>query len=182
MTTIERAGAEVDYRQIPDYPNYRVGNDGSVWCNLSRNGKGQDGLKWRRLRPHPMKNGHLLVTLRRNGAARRFLVHRLVLMAFVGPCPVGMEGCHYPDRDPANNRVDNLRWDTHAGNMGDTVLHGTSNRGEKHPLARLTEADVRSIRNLYATGKYSHGRLGREFMVHRETIGSVVRRESWRHV
>lgn len=55
-------------------------------------------------------------------------VHSLVLTAFVGPCPDGMEGCHN-DGDPANNRVTNLRWDTHTENMRDVLRHG------RHPHA-----------------------------------------------
>jgi hypothetical protein len=40
----------------------------------------------------------------------------MVLFAFVGPCPEGMECCHENDvRD--DNRIENLRWDTHANNL-----------------------------------------------------------------
>lgn len=51
------------------------------------------------------------------------LVHRLVLEAFVGPCPSGCEGCHY-DGNPANNIVSNLRWDTTKNNCLDKRRHG----------------------------------------------------------
>jgi len=51
------------------------------------------------------------------------LVHRLVLEAFAGPCPDGMEACH-GDGDPTNNRRLNLRWDTRSSNQLDTVRHG----------------------------------------------------------
>lgn len=78
-------------------------------------------------------SGHLQATLTKDGKKRRALVHRLVLEAFVGPCPDGMEGCHSPDPNPANNSLDNLRWDTHSENMRDTVRHGTNSR------AALTE-------------------------------------------
>lgn len=50
-------------------------------------------------------------------------VHTLVLTAFVGPRPEGAEGCHN-DGDPANNRVENLRWDTHTENMRDALRQG----------------------------------------------------------
>ena len=173
---------EVKYREVPGFPNYRVGDDGSVWCNLSRNGKGLVGLKWRRLRPRPLSSGHLSVGIRFQGVVSKFLVHRLVLLAFVGPCPDGMEACHFPDRDPTNNRLGNLRWDTHQGNMDDMVTHGMSNQGERHPLARLTAEQVKRIRDLYSTGKYSQRRLGSMFDVDGETVGSVVRRKSWRHL
>ena len=49
-------------------------------------------------------------------------VHHLVMEAFVGPLPEGMEVCHN-DGDPANNRVENLRFDTRSENALDAVGH-----------------------------------------------------------
>jgi hypothetical protein len=57
------------------------------------------------------------------GHPRRRYVHRLVLEAFTGPCPQGMEACHN-DGDPGNNAIGNLRWDTHASNIADVIAHG----------------------------------------------------------
>lgn len=38
-----------------------------------------------------------------------------------------------------------LSWKTTADNEADKVAHGTHNRGIRHPLAKLSEADVRAI-------------------------------------
>lgn len=73
---------------------------------------------------HP--SGHLKIQLHKNGVRHDWYVHQLVLLAFVGPCPEGMEGCHFPDRSPSNNRLDNLRWDTRSGNRRDAIAHGTA--------------------------------------------------------
>lgn len=91
--------------------------------------------------PHP--NGWWLVSnmggkkrrfrilMQANGVERIFRSKRLlscgrsVLETFVGPCPEGMECCHFPERDRSNNRLDNLRWDTHHENVLDAVRHGT---------------------------------------------------------
>lgn len=70
------------------------------------------------------RSGHQRVVLCRDGKGKDMYVHRLVLMAFVGPCPEGMEGCHN-DGDATHNDVDNLRWDTRAENNRDAVRHGT---------------------------------------------------------
>lgn len=68
-------------------------------------------------------SGHLVVALYRQGVRTTPNVHRLVLAAFVGPCPDGMECCHWDD-DPTNNRLENLRWDTPRANQLDAVRNG----------------------------------------------------------
>lgn len=69
------------------------------------------------------KDNHPLVGLCRGAQGRTIRVHTLVLTAFVGPCPEGMEACHGDD-DPNNNHLSNLRWDTHQQNMCDKVRNG----------------------------------------------------------
>lgn len=93
------------------------------------------------------------VGLYRDGRQRRFYVHRLVLAAFVGPCPPGMEGCH-GDGDPLNANLTNLRWDWPSANNRDKTRHGTHNMSRRthcprgHVLAapNLSAASVRAGR------------------------------------
>ena len=70
---------------------------------------------------------------------RQRAVHHLVLLTFVGPCPDGLEACHADD-DRRNNRLSNLRWDTHQANIDDKVRNGNA-RGKKPCLTptQLTE-------------------------------------------
>lgn len=76
------------------------------------------------LSPATTASGHQFVVLGR-GCGR--LVHRLVLEAFVGAAPDGTECCHN-DGEPANNRVNNLRWDTRSANIMDDYEHGVRKR------------------------------------------------------
>lgn len=72
----------------------------------------------------PGGRGHLFVNLSAPGVGARLeSVHRLVLIAFVGQAPDGMECCHN-DGDPTNNQLANLRWDTRSENMRDRFRHG----------------------------------------------------------
>lgn len=84
------------------------------------------------LSPYALRDGYLQVRLPRSGEMRRknWAVHRLVLAAFVGPCPEGMEGCHN-DGNRTHNTLDNLRWDTRSGNAADSLLHGTHRESNK---------------------------------------------------
>lgn len=62
--------------------------------------------------------GHLEVELFKESKGWRVGVHRLVLLAFIGPCPDEMQCCHWDDV-PTNNVLSNLRWGTQAENMLD---------------------------------------------------------------
>lgn len=173
----------VTYRQVPGYPAYRVGDDGSVWSCWTRNsfgGKRVIGDTWRLMKPKVHKSGHLLVSIS-PGRRQRF-VHHLVLEAFVGPRPNGMEGCHFPDRDPANNRLSNLRWDTKKSNYADSVLHGTQGSGDQSSRAILTGDEVRAIRAEYAAGGTSHSKLAKKYHVSEGNIGFILNGITWQSV
>jgi hypothetical protein len=167
------------YRDIEGFTGYRVGSHGTVWSRRRFGRYGGLAETWRRMKPNQRATGYLLVGLCHNGVMKPRFVHRLVLAAFVGPRPEGMEGCHN-DGNPANNMVENLRWDTRKGNFSDKVAHGTHNRGERHNMVRITEADVHEIRRLYATGHYTHADIGKMFLVSKQHVGDILRGKKWK--
>jgi hypothetical protein len=76
--------------------------------------------------------GHLGVTLKRKDQEITMAVHRLVMLAFVGPCPDGLNVCHN-DGVATNNVLGNLRYDTPSSNSQDRVRHGNDyNRRKTH--------------------------------------------------
>jgi hypothetical protein len=79
------------------------------------------------------KYGHLSVHLGVDNKKYICAVHRLVLMAFVGKCPDGMECCHN-NGDASDNKIENLRWDTHKNNNHDRKIHGNYKTGKDHPM------------------------------------------------
>lgn len=88
-----------------------------------------------------------VVSLCRDGMPRTVEVHRLVLEAFVGPCPSGMEALHADDVK-SNNALSNLRWGTHSENMRDVVRNGNHQGARKTTCSRghlLSGANLRSI-------------------------------------
>lgn len=79
-----------------------------------------------------MRNGYLRVTLSHLGRSIQVSVHRVVLEAFVGPCPAGMEACH-ANGVRNDNHLENLRWDTKLSNAADRTKHGHDwQRGKTH--------------------------------------------------
>ena len=97
-------------------------------------------IRGRILAGKPVRGSHLQVALRRPGHPSDYrYVHALVMIAFVGPYPDGMNVCHN-DGNPKNNHLSNLRYGTHTDNMRDTLKHGTHAETNKthcprnHPL------------------------------------------------
>ena len=112
-------------------------------------------------------------------------VYRLVAEAFLGPCPPGMQCCHN-DGDSFNDRADNLRWDTPSNNTLDMHKHGrmyaARARGTRHPLSRFTELQIREIRAIWRTGRFTVNRLARAYGVWPNAIKGIVLYRTWRHV
>jgi hypothetical protein len=170
---------EDHHRPIEGFAGYRVGREGVVQSSRGR-GTGKDLTDgWRPLKPCRRRQGYLTVNLHRDGLKSSHYVHHLVLEAFVGPRPPGLICCH-GDGDPANNRVENLRWDSYLSNSEDMVRHGTRPMGSRCH-AKLGEGDVREIRRLRSAGVRPRD-LAVAFGVTSPNIVAIVRRRSWRHL
>lgn len=103
-------------RSIDRYVQYEL-QSGTV-VRARRNG--------RILRPGTKKSGHQYVSL----ADTTHSVHVIVLTAFAGPCPPGME-CRHINGNASDNRPENLRWGTLSENELDKVRHGTHHNANK---------------------------------------------------
>ncbi|WHP18827.1 NUMOD4 motif-containing HNH endonuclease [Cellulomonas sp. ES6] len=136
-----------------------------------QNGRGVMVAGGRLLKPTVSeRRGSLIVSLSVHNRAESRLVHRLVLESFVGPRPDGMEACH-GDGDPGNNRLSNLRWDTHESNMDDQRRHGTNHNSRKrrckhgHPLEAPNLKPAQAAKGgrscLVCSREYAHARSQR---------------------
>jgi hypothetical protein len=178
----------VEYRTIDRLPGYRFGDDGSCW---SRWGQASNGYargtrsalmeNWRALSGTLTPDGYIHLSLKvRGGKHRGFQLHRLVLEAFVGPCPSGMEALH-GDGNGANNRLGNLRWGTHPENMADAKRHGTTLVGARHPNAKLTDESVISILVAVASGESSRS-IAARFGVSKDNVLLIAKGKTWTHL
>lgn len=117
------------------------------------------------------------VSLSKKNKVKAYSVHRLVLITFLGSPRADCEACHI-NGNHNDNRLSNLRWDTHANNLGDMIIHGTRCKGTLSPFAKLNEEAVKEIRNSTESRKTLALRHG----VSEYTIHDVLRGKSWRHV
>lgn len=109
---------------------YEVSDAGrvrSLYRIITRGDGQRQRVRGRILSASPATDGRLRVGLHLPAGTRTRPVHILVLTAFVGPCPPGMEGCHWDD-DFTNNRLSNLRWDTRESNFRDRSRNGIGRR------------------------------------------------------
>ena len=105
-----------------------------------------------------------MVILQAMGKKRHAFVQWLVLEAFVGPCPDGMECRHFPDRDPTNNRLDNVRWGTAQENSDDKKVHGTNNGWtlSEETKAKMSASRTGMRRSAESVAKTAAGLRGRK--------------------
>lgn len=160
---------------------YVVGDDGSVWSRFAAKGRFDGG--WRRLSVKRRKDGlrYCRVQLRANqGRGRRLTryVHRLVLEAFIGPCPDGQQALH-GDRDTANNRLTNLRWGTPAENAADKYRHGTIPSGVAHPRAAMSDVDVLVIGYLARKRSIPHDEIADIIGSDQTSVSRILRGERY---
>jgi hypothetical protein len=170
IARFDRAGAII--------PGYAVRDDGTVLYWFAR------GRRWIPLKVKVGPNGFRKVRIRIDGKEREIGVAQLVLRAFVGPRPIGHEPLHYPDPDPGNNRLDNLRWAPRGTSKAGRLLSGSPPpppRGDVHPHAVLTAADIPEIRAEYRAG-FRIDEIAEERGADPETIRQVLVGKTWSHI
>lgn len=124
------------WRPVPDAPGYEASSLGRV-RSVDRVIHYRDGRTYkyrgRVLRPvtNP-RNGYLYVAI---GKTRTVAVHRLVLLAFIGEPPDGME-CRHLNGVRTDARLDNLTWGTSRENNHDIVKHGNHRQASKDACPR----------------------------------------------
>lgn len=125
------------------------------------------------------KDGTWRLPLSVNGIRKTHTVHSLVARAFLGPTPDGLVVCH-GDKGRDYHAVSNLSFKTQRENLGeDRERDETSNKGERHGYAKLTEKDVLDIRS---NSTMSPKELSAKYNVCVQHINLIIRRGVWKHI
>lgn len=152
------------------FPSYEVSDLGRV----RRREAGRGARAWLVLTPQLRPDRRLNVCLRLDGRVYSRRIHLLVMEAFHGERPLGMEVNHR-DGDPGNNCLSNLEWTTPAANKRHAVAMGLIRGGERHGLARLSDADVEEVRRRCAAGELQRV-VGADFGISQGQVTNLVRR------
>jgi hypothetical protein len=172
----------VHYREVAGSNGlYRCGTDGSFYTRLPIKGGRNKKLlrRWRRVKPF-MLGKYYGVSCRLPGSTKNknSLLHRIILETFKGPCPPGMECCHR-NGNKLDLQITNLEWETHTRNMKDCIRHGTSNIGERNPLAKLTWEDVDDIRSSFNFLECTIKGMAKFWKVSYYVIWRIIRNKGW---
>jgi hypothetical protein len=113
--------------------------------------------------------GYHRVSLSDGNVRRNLLVHRIVLLAFVGEPPEGFQAAHR-NGDRTDNRLANLYWATREENTQDRHEHGKFRRAMDAKKV-LTDAEAEFIRKHHKIIKQTD--LAAMFGVHRATVQRI---------
>lgn len=80
-----------------------------------------------------------------DGVRRNLFVHRIVLLAHVGPAPDGVHACHVND-DPADNRLSNLYWGRPEHNRADQRRNGGGDKTRAAEIERSRQSSLARLR------------------------------------
>lgn len=107
--------------------------------------------------------------------------HIAVCEAFHGPKPSPTHQVAHIDGDGLNNRPWNLAWKTPRENDADKDIHGTRQRGAKHGMAKVGDADIVPIFEAIASGETVNDVAAR-YGVAKTTISAIINRKNWPHI
>lgn len=95
--------------------------------------------------------------------------------------PIGIVVCHHCD-NPQCVRPEHLFVGTTADNVRDKVAKNRHDHGERHAMAKMTEAQaVESIRRYYAGG-VTQAEIGQQLGIGRNAVSRLVNGRRWAHL
>lgn len=167
----------MEWSVIPGFGNYEINAFGVVRKVITSHHKNAG----KPISYFVRKNGYSQIILAKNGLRKRFLVHRLVALVFIGEQPTELHEIAHIDGNPLNNHYKNLAWKTHKENELDKLRHGTVLRGEKVGNAKLTNQKVLEIKGRLISGEMQKV-ISKMYGVHVSTISLIARNKYWKHV
>lgn len=176
-------------RDCPSYPGYSITDKGTVYTHRRRCGNGMgygcrvviDAHFRKKMNRYIGHGGYWYVSISTKQGQRSVPIHTLLADAFICPRPRGLQVRHL-DGNPLNLKLSNIIYGTPYENILDKIRCGNHLYGEKHPRAKLTEAQVREIRMLAATSYRGNAAIARKFSITKSAVWNIVNRYLWKHI
>lgn len=125
------------------------------------------------------RHGYEIIGLCSNSIKKYFSVHRLVAKSFL-PNKENLPCINHKDNNPKNNNLNNLEWISWVGNIKYKIDCGRQIRGVDVNTNKLSEKQVIKIRSI--KNNLTYKQIAIKYNVNETTIGSIKRRETWKHI
>jgi hypothetical protein len=106
-------------------------------------------------------------------------LHRYICERHRGPAPKGMNDASHECGNAWCGLPDHLSWKTRSSNLKDKIRHGTHLQGEQFYASKLTERQVREIRELSKT--ISQREIARRLGLGYKHVWHILH-DTWKHV
>jgi hypothetical protein len=130
------------------------------------------------LKPRVNRSGYLQIGFRAGANKHFYTIHRVVAVAFIGPCPKGHQ-INHKNGDKTDNRVGNLEYATPKENIRHSLV-SHPRHGEYNSNAKLTESIVKEIRKRAKAGA-SGTALGLQYGICASMANGIIRHLHWSH-
>lgn len=157
MSELRSVVGEANYVVSENGDVFRVGSSIALRPGLNGNG------------------GYKILNLYTNGKGRMRYVHVIVATAFHGPRPSRDHEAAHADGNKANNHRDNISWKTRAENAADKVIHGTTNRGDRNGMSKISESQADEIRRRFSGGEL-RATIAKDFGITKYGVSYIARR------
>jgi len=163
--------------KVKDFPRYSIWSNGMVWSD------GNKRHKPRFLKEYVSRDGYAQVYLSNDNGRRMYYVHRLVADAFLDRHE-GLNEVNHKDGNKLNNILSNLEWSSRSNNMKHAFGAGLkeAKKGESNYNHKLSDEQVRYIRNFAKRYGKKYKQLAEELGVAPSTVRRIAIGESWSHV
>lgn len=130
------------------------------------------------LNPSCTNNGYVEIGLYKNKKAKTTTIHRLVAKAFI-PNPNNLSQVHHKNHIRSDNHIENLEWVDQLQNTRYAQQAGKMLKGERSPLAILTQEQVNKIRAEFIKNNLNYGQMARKYMVSEGCIKHILLNRTW---
>lgn len=173
-----------EWLPVPSYPSYEASSFGRI-RSIDRTLTDKIGRQsFRRgiiLRPRRMGRYNGAYFGDRTPGVKMYF-HAVICMTFHGERPSQEHQVAHWNGNRLDNKASNLRWATRLENEADKLRHGTLRQGVRCYNSKLSEADIRAIRDLRSTTRLTFQAIGDRFGISLYHARKIVVGTRWKHV
>lgn len=126
--------------------------------------------------------GYRKVSLIKNGKTKTPVVHRLVMISFIGKSDLI---CNHINADKTDNRLENLEYCTHRENTIHGLMLGNIRQGERTSWSKLKSHQVKRIKDILRNCNVERGywqKLARATGIPYTAIANIKYNNTWKSI